>query len=560
MKPRYYQVEAHDAFFNFVKATWGQDKHPVLALPTGTGKSVIPAMITRSIFHMSPNQRVINLVDVKELVGQNSNAMRSVWPQAPIGIYSAGLKQKVAYQPITFAGIQSAAKDAERFGHQDVAFIDECQMISPNENATYKKFLFKLKEINPNLIFCGLSATPYRLGLGMITDGGILTDVAYDVTGLHAFNRLLDEGYLSPLIPMPTDNELDVSGVHMRGGEFVENELQAAVVKEDLTWKALQETASKAYRRNHWLIFATGIDHVRMIVKMLKHMGIPAAGVHSKMDPAIDGERDQNIADFKSGKIRALVNADVLTKGFDFPALDCIVLLRPTSSVVLHVQILGRGTRPFYFNPGDAFDLETVEGRFAAIAAGPKQNCLVLDFAGNTQRLGPINDPRIPGKKGKGTGEIPIKCCTECGCMAHISARVCINCGTEFTFEQKITPQASTAVLIAAPPQPQVEVFNVDNVTYAPHVRPGKTPSLKVSYFCGARRFTEYVCLQHEGGIRHKAHKWWRERHHSEPPTLIDEVIPLIGELKVPNQIRVWVNTKYPEILMHLFEKEPENV
>lgn len=262
MQPRYYQTEAENSFFGFVQQTWGQKRHPVLALPTGTGKSVIPAMITKRMLMTSPNARVINLVDVKELVDQNSNALRRIWPQAPMGIYSAGLKQKIAYQPITFAGIQSAAKDAEKFGHQDVAFIDECQMISPNENATYKKFLFKLQEINPYLIFCGLSATPYRLGLGMITDGGLLTDVAYDITGLWAFNRLLDEGYLSPLIPMPTDNELDVSGVHMRGGEFIESELQGAVVKEDLTWKALQETAAKAWQRNHWLIFEIGRAHV----------------------------------------------------------------------------------------------------------------------------------------------------------------------------------------------------------------------------------------------------------------------------------------------------------
>lgn len=564
MKPRYYQTEAENSFFGFAQQNWGQNRHPVLALPTGTGKSIIPAMITKRIFQMSPNQRVINLVDVKELVDQNSSALRRIWPQAPMGIYSAGLNQRIAYQPITYAGIQSAAKNADKFGHQDVAFIDECQMISPNENATYKKFLFKLQEINPNMIFCGLSATPYRLGLGMITDGGILTDMAYDITGLTAFNRLLDEGYLSPLIPMPTDNELDVTGVHMRGGEFVESELQSKVVKEDLTWKALQEAASKAWQRNHWLVFATGIDHVRMIVKMLNWMGIPAAGVHSKMDPAIDGDRDQNIRDFKAGKIRCLVNADVLTKGFDFPALDCIILLRPTSSVVLHVQILGRGTRPFFYNPmmghngGPMFDLETTEGRLAAMLAGPKQNCLVLDFAGNTRRLGPINDPRIPGKKGKGTGDIPIKSCTPCGCMNHISARVCVNCGAEFTFQEKITPAASTVALIVRD-EPQVELFTVDRVTYAPHVKPGKIPSLKVSYFCGMRRFTEWVCLQHPGSIRFKAQKWWHERTDLDVPETVDDALPHVDTLRVPNQIRVWVNTKHPEILASLFEKEPAN-
>ncbi len=336
---------------------------------------------------------------------------------------------------------------------------------------------------------------------------------------------------------MPTETQIDVSGVHIRGGEFKPDEL-AEALDDPTTMAALRETVIAADERHHWLIFAPGIERVEAIVKMLGVLGIEAAGVHSKMKA---GERDDNIARFKHGQIRCLVNADILTTGFDFPALDCIVLLRATNSPGLHVQILGRGTRPFYA-PG--FDLETAEGRLAAIAASQKKNCLVLDFAGNTRRLGPINDPRIPGKKGKGAGDIPIKQCDACGCLNHISIRFCINCGHEFSFEEKITSKASTMALIVRD-EPQVEVFNVDRVTYAPHVN-----------YCGIRRFTEWVCLEHPGNIRHKAHLWWKQRSPLEPPTTILDAIPLVDELKVPLQIRVWVNRRYPDILASIFEKE----
>lgn len=566
MQLRDYQREAIDVgIYNFFATHKEPERNPVIAMPTGTGKAVVIGGFVKEVVQQWPDQRIMMLTHVKELIEQNADKVRQMWPQAPLGIYSAGLKEKTHQAPITFAGIQSVARQVELFGHQDIVMIDECHLVSPNDNASYKKTLHALREKNPRLRVVGLSATPYRLGLGMITEGGVFTDMAYDVTGLRAFNRFIDEGYLSPLIPMPTETKMDLSGVHIRGGEFIPGELEEALDNETL-WQAVQETARVAEDRYHWLIFAPGIKKVNLVVQMLKALGITAAAVHSEMDST---ERDDNLAAFKAGAIRALVNADILTTGFDFPALDCIVLLRATNSPGLHVQILGRGTRPFY-QPG--FDLGNTEGRIAAMLASYKKNCLVLDFAGNTRRLGPINDPRIPGKKGKGTGDIPVKQCNACGCLNHISARACINCGEEFKFEEKITAIASTAALIVRD-EPQVEEFKVDRVTYAIHNRPGAITSLKVSYFCGVRRFTEWICLEHHGNpIQRKAYNWWQERvtlprkwiwtddaEHDFPQT-VGAAMTAVESLKTPNTIRVWVNKKYPEILSYVFEKEPANV
>ena len=554
MKSRYYQDEAEASLYAFFATHTDVNRNPVIAMPTGTGKSIVIAKFIKGVLSQWPMQKIMMLTHVKELIAQNADKLRAFWPQAPLGIYSAGLGEKNPGMPITFAGIQSAQKHPELFGWQDILIIDECHLVGPDENSGYQAFIKALKKINPNLRVIGLSATPYRLGLGMITEGGIFTDICYDITGLQAFNRLIDEGYLCPLIPMPTRTVLDIEGVHKRGGEFIPAELQAKVAKYDITKEALYEAADSAKDRNHWLIFASGIDHVRMIVQILEEMGISAAGIHSKMDAKLDGSRDKNLEDFMTGKIRALVNADILTTGFDFPAMDCIILLRPTSSPGLHVQILGRGTRPFY---ADGFDLEDTLQRLAAIAGSPKQNCLVLDFAGNTWRLGPINDPRIPKKKGAGTGDIPIKQCNECGCLNHISARFCINCGAEFTFQEKITAKASTLALIVRD-EPQVELFTVDRVTYSQHVsKSSGVPSLKVSYYCGIRRFTEYVCLEHEGNsIQVKAQSWWRHRHPTDPPKTINEALPFVEQLRTPKQLRIWVNRQNPEILMHLFEEK----
>lgn len=571
---RDYQIDAVNATFDFFASTTDLTRNPVIAMPTGTGKAVVIAGTIKRIMMTWPGQRIMMLTHVKELIEQNAEKLKEFWPASPMGIYSAGLKSKDSSQPIIFAGIQSAAKKAEEFGHIDLVLIDECHLVSPDDNAAYKKFLNDLRKKNPYLRVIGYSATAYRLGLGMITDGGVFTDIPYDITSMSSFNWLIDQGYLSPLVPMPTEAELNVDGVHKRGGEFIDKELQERVVKYDITKAALLEAMDTAANRRHWLIYATGIEHVKMVEQILNELGISCACIHSnsKKYKMTDFERDDNIARFKAGQVRALINADILTTGFDFPALDCIILLRPTNSPGLHVQILGRGTRPFYA-PG--FDVTTQEGRIAAIVASIKQSCLVLDFAGNTRRLGPINDPRIPGKKGKGGGDMPLKTCPDCGCLNHISARICCNpeCKHEFVFETKIDAKASTMALIVRD-EPQVEVFNVDRVTYADHgSRSSGMTSLKVSYFCGMRRFTEWICIEHHGSpVLYRAHKWWRERvvdyaeyewpegEVKDVPYSVEAALTAAPELKAPSQIRVWINKKHPEIMSYIFDKEPVNV
>lgn len=573
MQLRNYQIEAVNATFDFFTQYPDATENPVIAMPTGTGKAVVIAAMVKRIMMQWPSQRIMMLTHVKELIEQNADKLKQFWPQAPLGIYSAGLGSKDHSSPIIFAGIQSAAKYPELFGHIDLILIDECHLVSPNDNAAYQTFIKALRDKNPFVRVVGYSATPYRLSLGMITDGGVFTKIAYDMTSMQAFNWLIDEGYLSPLVPMPTAAELNVDGVHKRGGEFIDSELQERVVKYDITKAALLEAMEVAHNRNHWLIYATGIDHVKMIEGILNELGVSCACVHSnsKKHKMSDYERDDNLARFKAGQIRALINADILTTGFDFPALDCIILLRPTNSPGLHVQILGRGTRPFY---AAGFDLSTKEGRLAAIAASVKQSCLVLDFAGNTRRLGPINDPRIPGRKKAGGGDMPLKVCPDCGCLNHISARICVNpeCGHEFVFETKIDSKASTMALIVRD-EPQVEVFKVDRVVYDIHEKRGSVPSLKVSYYAGIRRFTEWVPIQHheiESVAVYKAQKWWRERDESnetwdwdgelkDVPKTAAEANAAAPLLKVPSHIRVWVNKRYPEILAHIFDKESED-
>jgi DNA repair protein RadD len=360
----------------------------------------------------------------------------------------------------------------------------------------------------------------------MITDNGLFTHIAYDMTNLEGFNKLVAEGYMATLVPRRTKTELDVSNVGIIKGEFVATQLQGAVDKAEITYKALEEAIHAGHDRKSWLIFASGIDHAEHIAEQLKAFGIACEPVHSKRN---DAENDKAIAAFKSGELRAIVNYGKLTTGFNHPEIDLILMLRPTMSVPLWVQMLGRGTRPA---PG-------------------KKNCLVLDFARNTPRLGPINDPAIPKKKGEAAGELPVKICEGCGTYNHISARVCSECGEPFSFQVKITSRAGSDELIRNKPvfKTQIERFKVDYDIYAKHTKVGRPPSLRVTYFVNGIMFREYICLEHQGMAKKVAREWWRKRSIVEPPNTIDEALKLTGDLRKPRFISVDVAAAYPTII-----------
>lgn len=555
--PREYQGAAVASIWQYFREHTG---NPVVAMPTGTGKSVVIALFLIEIFRQFPTQRVLALTHVKELIEQNFNKIKEAWPNAPAGINSSGLKRRDTRHPIIFAGVASIVKQLDEIGVIHLLLIDEAHLVSPHEETMYQAIIRVLLARNPMLKVIGFTATPWRLGQGKLIDDGIFTDVCFDMTSVAAFNYLIAEGFLSPLIPKQTQIVLDVSGVHKSGGEFKANELQAAVNKDEVTYAALQETIAQASDRSCWLVFASGVDHAETITAMLNHLGVNSRVVHSKMG---DTTRDANIADWKAGKFTAIVNNGILTTGVDNPILDLIVMLRPTASTVLWVQMLGRGTRPVY-TPG--FDLTTTTGRLASIEAGPKRNCLVLDFAGNTKRLGPINDPVIPRKKGEGTGEAPIRICEVCGMYNHASARYCggkphpsaEGCGAEFAISVKISDKASTNDLIKTD-HPVVEVFKVDTVTYAVHNKVGKPPSLRVSYYCGLQKFNEYLHFEMPGFLQRKARNWWTAR--GDPnsiPTSTLAAATLAPGLRVANRVRVWTNKPYPEIMAVSLDPDEE--
>jgi len=543
MQLRPYQEQGLQALWNYFKTNKG---NPLLCWPTGVGKSLVPAEFIRRTLYDYPNQRFLMITHVKELINQNYKKMNEIWPNAPIGIYSAGLKRRDISLPIIYGGIQSMIKIPEAFGHRDLVFIDEAHLISDENSSQYRKFLNVMQQINPNLKVVGLTATAFRTGMGRLTEGSLFTDIAHDLTSLESFNKLIDDGYLCPLFPKRTEIQLDVSNVSVQKGEFVLGQLQYEVDRAEITWKGLQELCYFGQGRRSWLIYATGIEHANHIAEMLNQLGVECASVHSKQS---DEYNQAALKAHKSLKLKAIVSYSKLTTGLDHPAVDLIGMFRPTMSVALWVQMLGRGTRVWkeggYLECyGDNYYIE-----------GGKQNCLVLDFANNAKRLGPINDPMIPHKKGDKEGTAPIKICENCGVYHHIKAVKCDNCGHPFQFEVKIKSKADTRELIAEYNQaiPEIETFNVSKVIYGRKQKEGKSPYIVATYFCGMEVFKEFVFPENYRYPK-DYYDWWRMRHKSEPPKTTAECMTLVSELRAPRKIRVHLNRKlngkvFPEIL-----------
>lgn len=474
MELREYQQRSINQLYDWFRNNQG---NPCLNLPTGSGKSIIIASLCQDALSNWPDTKIILLTHVKELIEQDTRQILNVWPDAPVGIYSASVGVKKLGYPITVAGIQSIRHKAKKVGHIDLCIVDEAHLISHKAEGSYRKFIGDLKEINPSMRVIGLTATPYRLGHGLITDKPAIFDDILEPTSIE---ELLAHGYLSPLRSKRPDNLLSTDGVNKRGGEFIEAELQKAVNKKDQNLRVACEIIKYAEDRKAWLIFCTGVKHAHAMAELFQGLDIPTACITGDTPK---NEREEIIDNFKSGSLRAITNANVLTTGFDYPDIDLIAMCRPTLSPGLYVQMAGRGMR-----------VKSHTG-----------HCLVLDFAGNVRTHGPITAVRPPDRKGQGHGEAPVKVCESCQEFVTLSTRICPACGWEFP-----APEVKPLRLHDDDIMGNGKTMRVKSWLWRVYTSNSGKEMVTITYFSAdnlAEMVTEYLCLLHGGYAQDKAQR-----------------------------------------------------
>ena len=387
----------------------------MICLPTASGKTVVFSALIKRLLHDYQGVSVLILAHRKELITQAESKLLAVWPEAPVGVYAAGLGRRELNR-ITIASRDTIAPVIDAIGQFTFVFIDEAHRMSVKDEGRYRKLIGKLRERYEHLVVIGFTATPFRLGQGKIYGPGKpFADLAYR----RGMLDLIKQGYLAPLTSLvPATGTIDIEGVRTLGGDFNERELEQRATSTGVVRAALGEWLAGAYQqgRKASVFFCVSVRHAGMVAEELARAGIGTAVVTGETPAA---ERDNLLASFADGKIPTICNVGVLTEGWDCPRTDCIVLLRPTKSASLYVQMVGRGLR-----------LSPETG---------KRDCLVLDFSGNIDRLGPVDQAdepeptqrKAPPSEGIRCGDWDVEIfqwIDGCGHQNEPNAKVCAVC------------------------------------------------------------------------------------------------------------------------------------
>lgn len=541
--PRYYQAAAHDAAWKYLAEN--DQGNALIVLPTGSGKSLVIAMLCQQAIDFGA--RVVVLQHRKELIQQNAEKIQALLPDVFVGLYSAGLKSRQSTADVVCAGIQSVFKHAATLGRRELVLIDEAHLVSMNDESMYGRFLSEILTDNPSRRVVGLTATPFRTGEGPLCGRSKLFQrIVYEsFTG-----DLIREGFLCEITNKSADAEVNTEGIKLRGGEFIEHEMQLVFNTESNVSSACREIVEKCAGRHSVLVFSSGVLHAEEIAGTLHRLTGQDVGLVTGLTLPI--ERSTLLSRFKRNELRWLVNCDVLTTGFDAPCIDAIAVLRATMSPGLFAQMIGRGLRKHE----------------------SKINCQVLDFGENIKRHGSIDDPqygrasvdrqsklaRAAEINGRG------KECPNCGIDVPSRAVVCDECGFKFPVNHSGSSDESSAMTGEYAPDHWI----VESVTWSKHTKrtdPSATPTLRINYEVQPAEglpgnipkwVFEWVCIEHMGYARVKAGLWWQARSISECPETIEDALSLLnrGALRMPSKLTTVREGKYTRIVMCEFSDE----
>jgi len=331
-------------------------RRQVLNLATGLGKTICFAELIRR-----RGGTALVLAHRDELITQAVEKICLVHPLMNIGVVKAEVNEADA--DVVVASVQSLHErrlkqwEADRF---ETVIIDECH------HATAPSYRRIIDYLQPELLL-GVTATPYRGD--RLTLAGVFDEIVYSYGILEGIRN----GYLVDIEAYRIQTDVDLDGVRTRAGDFHAGELSRAINNEGRNAAIVQ-----AYRQyadgKKTIAFTVDVEHARLLAEAFQHAGIPAAHVHGGMPKE---ERKAVLEGLRTGEIRVVCNCNVLTEGFDEPSVEAVILARPTKSLSLFTQAVGRGTR---LHPG-------------------KEKLLLLDVADNTKRHRVVSVHELVGLK-----------------------------------------------------------------------------------------------------------------------------------------------------------------
>ncbi len=537
---RYYQQDGINAAYDYLRNRPG---NPCIVLPTGAGKTPVMASICNDVVS-NWNGRVLVLAHVKELLQQTAETIGGWFPKLDVGVYSAGLKKRDTKNDVLIAGVQSVYKkglDLSGDRPFNIVLVDESHRIPTSGDGMYRKLLQDLTVASPSLRVIGLTATPYRLKGGYVCGPKhFLNEICYEV----GVRELIAQEFLCPLTSKQAIHSTDPSKFGIRNGEYKKEDLAEAYDNEANIQSACQEIADATVNRTGVIIFCCSVEHAEHVTEAITALTGQECELITGDTPK--DQRARTIDRFKNRQLKYLANVNVLTEGFDAKHVDCVALVRSTLSPGLYYQMVGRGLR---VHPA-------------------KADCLVLDFGGNVEKHGCIDDLQIKTPSSSGSGDPMTKVCSECLELVPLGFDVCTNCGHAFPIRDTgpkhdgiaaTTPITSDQVPIVKHP--------ITEVTYTEHIKRGADENaprtLRVTYYEGMNVIAdEWICIEHTGFIWEKAAAWWTRRCAAEMPKTSAEAatLGLRGFIAEPTEIHIKrvPGKTFPDIVGYELEEIPD--
>jgi DNA repair protein RadD len=575
-KLRNYQQEAVN---NTIKYFQKKHEPAMITLPTGAGKSLVIAELASLA-----QGRVLILAHVKELVEQNYAKYISYNLKA--GIFSASLGKKDWNQKAIFGSVQSVARaPIEFFNNFSLLIIDECHRVAEEGSTQYQEIIQKLLQHNPKICILGLTATPYRLGLGWIYEYSYLGELKSSQS--RFFKKCIYELPLSFMIknnfltlPVKVDIPVtcyDFSELTDNDRRYTSFEIEEILKNQKrltpLIIKNIIDITDR-FQRKGVMIFSSSIRHAEEILSYL-----PAHDAKIILGETDINERSQIIIDFKNKKFKYLVNVSVLTTGFDAPHVDVIAILRPTQSNSLYQQIVGRGLRLSqdkkdcfildYTGMGhDIFTPDINDKRpfkdTVAVEVTCPQCHFINNFWGYVDEDGEVIEHF--GRKCKGAKEdiktlqiIPctfrfrLKFCPNCGCENDITARICEKC--------ELTLIDADTKLKQAKLSKNAHILKPENTTFNERIDKLGRPYLEIKYFDGDAQHLNEIHFFNNSSSLKKFNINFLRSHLKLPEKSISikspkEVIQYQNKFRLPSFVIARKQEKYWKITEKVFAEE----
>ena len=503
--------------------------NPLVVMATATGKSVVIAHLIRDISRRYPALRVLVVTHVLELIEQDLIPLRALWPDAPIGINSAGIGEREWGASIIFAGVQSVWRSAARLGPRHLVLIDEAHLVPHDGDGMYRTLLAELRALAPadGMRIAGFSATPFRLDSGRLDEGEgkIFDDVVFD----YGIGQGIRDGWLSPLTSKATGTEINISGVGRRGGEFIAGELERAADDSATVSAACDEIVARGADRRSWLVFCCGVAHAHHVGEALRcpRRFLPggdrrdaarrACGQHRRVQGRhgpVPGQRQRVDDRLRRAADRSTGHA----------AADAVDRTLRANGRPRHPQGRRQGQLP---DPGLRRQLPPPRTGGPGRHQGRRQQ----------ERSAPSRRPSVRTKT-----------CPECAEINPLDAAACCCCGHEWPKPKPAARHATSADAVPILTGERVWL-PVTDVSFHRHYKygdPDAPPSFRVDYLCGLSPYAEYVSFERQGYPRTCAERWWYALGGSAPvPVTVDEALQRQHELDPVVAIAVARNGRF---------------